>query len=211
MNKFDSLEVLKRDTHTGAQINDLRKNGYVPGVIYGAGKDPEKVSINEITLVKVMEKGSALSKIFLVTDGANSETAIIRDVQFHPITCRPQHVDFMRVAKGHTVNIRVPVTCCNHESSPAIKKGGVLNIVIREIDVACDVENIPAAINVDLTGMDFHHTIKLSDLVLPPNCHLMTQMPLNSAVITVVAPSGLRSEINKSINEADDKAAAATE
>lgn len=211
MSKFSSLEIDVRNTQTHADVSAVRAGGFVPGILYGASIEPQKVSINEITLKKLLEAGNILSKVFSVKCGSDSCDAVVREIQFHPVTDRPMHIDFMRVTEEHVIKMRVPVKCVNAELSPSLKKGGVLNVVIREIDVCCSIKSIPESIEVDLSGVDFHHTIKLSDLKLPNGCKLNTRLPLNAAVVTVVAPSGLRSEINKSLEGAPDTTAAATE
>lgn len=204
MSKFETLEVASRNTTTHGEVNILRKSGKIPGIIYGSGKENKKVCINELVLRKAISGGSVLSKIFNIVYGDSTETAVIREIQFHPVTDKPQHVDFMRIGGDGYVHISVPVLCLNEAASPALKKGGVLNIVLREIDLQCSVNNVPNALEVDLTGIDFHHTIKLSDLKLPEGARLATKLPLNSAVITVVTPSSLRSEINKTLSEEGD-------
>lgn len=203
MTNFETLDVTERNTHTQAEITSLRKNGIIPGIVYGAKKSPKMVSINRLLLEKIISNRGALSKVFIV----DNEQVVIRDVQFHCVNCNPIHVDFMRVPSDK-IKVKVPVICKNESLSPALKKGGVLSILVREIDISCSPDNIPESIMVDMTGINFHQTIRVSDLPLPKGSKIITKLPKNAAIVTIVAPSGLRSEIGK---ESEATTEAATE
>lgn len=201
MNKLE-IEVSSRNVGTRSALSAIRNSGKVPGVVYGAAGEPEQIAVDALTLRKVLESGNVLSRVFSLKNSGSVSRVIIREVQFHPTTCEPWHVDFMRIDKGHRLTVKVPINCMNGAASPALKQGGVLNVVLREIDLLCDPDKIPETLDVDLTGMDFHHTVKLSNLNLPDGCSLAVKLPLSSAVVTIVAPSSLRSEISRSADEA---------
>ena len=201
----EELLLKKRDISTTGAVNALRKSGYVPGVIYGDSKDAEPISVSELSLMKTIESGS-ISKVFHIDCDGQKLRAVIKDVQFHPVSTRPLSVDFLRVTKGAKVNIKVRVNFLNENLSPAIKKGGVLNVAIHEVLLACDIDHVPESLDVDISGIDFHHAVKVRDLPLPEGARCVN-LTDDLTVATVVAPSGLRSEMNK--EAADDAAAAA--
>jgi len=195
------LFINKRETKTTGEVNAVRKSGSVPGVLYGSGKDPVSISVKELDLMKTLESGS-ISKVLHVDFAGEKLRAVIKDVQFHPVTSRPLSVDFMRVLKGAKVNIKVKIRFLNENLSPAIKKGGVLNVAIHEALLACDIDHVPATLDVDIAGIDFHNAIKVKDLPLPEGGRFVT-LTDDLTVATVVAPSGLRSEMNKEAEAAE--------
>lgn len=198
------LLIEARDAGTRGENTAIRKAGRVPGILYGLGKEPSKFSIKELDLVKFLSSGSA-SKVFYVKFNGESFRVVIKEIQFDPVTDRPIHVDFMRVDKGSRINIKVKIKFLNESMSPAIKKGGVLNTAIHDALLSCDVDNVPESLDVDVSNMDFHNAVKVSDLPLPKGARFIHLLP-HLTVATVVAPSGLRSEMNK---EADAEAASA--
>jgi len=195
------LLLNKRETKTTGEVNAVRKSGFVPGVLYGSAKEPVSISVKELDLMKTLESGS-ISKVLHIDFEGEKLRAVIKDVQFHPVTSRPLSVDFMRVLKGTKVNIKVKIRFLNENLSPAIKKGGVLNVAIHEALLACDIDHVPASLDVDIAGIDFHNAIKVKDLPLPEGGRFVT-LTDDLTVATVVAPSGLRSEMNKEAEAAD--------
>ena len=128
-----------------------RKQGLVPGVIYGAKQDAQLVALDPRVIIKELQKGGWQSHIFevAVKDGT-TERALMRDVQFHPVSDRPIHIDFQRLAAGSRIRVLVPVHFLNEATCPGLKAGGVLNVVRREIEVYADPENVPAHFEIDL-------------------------------------------------------------
>lgn len=128
-----------------------RKQGLVPGVIYGAKQDAALIALDPRIVIKELQKGGWQSHIFEVAvKGGATERALMRDVQFHPVSDRPVHVDFQRLAAGSRIRVQVPVRFLNEGISPGIKAGGVLNVVRREIEVLADPDNVPEAFEIDL-------------------------------------------------------------
>lgn len=199
------LLIEPRNASTRGENSAIRKGRCVPGIVYGLGKEPCKISIKELDLMKFLSSGSA-SKVFYVKLSGESFRVVIKEIQFDPVSDRPIHVDFMRVDKGSRINIKVKIRFLNENMSPAIKKGGVLNTAIHDALLSCDVDNVPESLDVDVSNMDFHNAVKVSDLPLPAGARFIHLVP-HLTVATVVAPSGLRSEMNK---EAGTEAEAAS-
>ncbi|MDR2766202.1 MAG: 50S ribosomal protein L25/general stress protein Ctc [Holosporaceae bacterium] len=178
---------------TGSARSD-RRSGFVPCVIYGEGKDPEPICISAHQLSSHVAKSTFFSTVFKI-EGVSEKGRLFvaKDVQFHPVTERPIHVDFMRVGKGHNITVRVPLTFINEAASPGLKQGGVLNVLVHEIDVVCNPSRIPDHIEVDLTGFEFHHTVHAHDIQLGDGVELGTGGK-NFTVATVVAPTILKKE-----------------
>jgi large subunit ribosomal protein L25 len=178
---------------TGAAHAD-RKEGFVPCVIYGDAKNPESVCIAKSLLDRYVHKSNFFSTVFEITGaGKKGQKFIAKDVQFHPVTDQVLHVDFMRVGRGSKVAVRVPLAFINELASPGLKLGGVLNVLVHEIDVVCDPENIPEKIEIDLTGFEFHHTVHAHDVKLPEGMHLPVGVK-NFTIATVVAPTIMKKE-----------------
>ena len=191
------LEAKTREKFgTGAAHFD-RKSGLIPCVIYGDAKDPESVLITESLLNRYVYKSNFFSTVFeMKGTGKKGQKFIVKDVQFHPVTDRLFHVDFLRVGKGSKVTVRIPLAFVNELASPGLKLGGVLNVLVHEIDIICDPENIPEKINIDLTGFEFHRTVHAYDvnlsegMMLPSGCK-------NFTIATVVAPTIMKKSANE--------------
>ncbi len=140
-----------------------RKQGLVPGVIYGAKQDAQLVALDPRVIIKELQKGGWQSHIFevAVKDGT-TERALMRDVQFHPVSDRPIHVDFQRLAAGSRIRVLVPVHFLNEGISPGLKAGGVLNVVRREIEVYADAENVPPHFEIDLAEASIGASLRWS-------------------------------------------------
>lgn len=187
-------------THLNVQLRDktgkgasraLRREGRVPAVLYGGKDAPVHFSLDPLQLDRELHKPGFLSKIFDVSLGHKEEKALAREVHFHPVTDRPLHVDFMRVSKDKKITVSVPLHFINEEKSPGIKRGGVLNILIHNLDLICDIDHIPADLTIDLTGLEIHHTIHLKDLKLPEG--VITAHPEKDiSLANIVAPTVMK-------------------
>ncbi|MDR2781722.1 MAG: 50S ribosomal protein L25/general stress protein Ctc [Holosporaceae bacterium] len=178
---------------TGSARAD-RREGFVPCVIYGDEKDPQSICISKYLLDKYVNKSNFFSTVFEMSGvEKKGQKFIAKDIQFHPVTDQVLHVDFIRVGKGSKVTVRVPLTFVNELASPGLKLGGVLNVLVHEIDVVCDPENIPDKIEIDLTGFEFHHTVHANDVKLPEGMHLAVGSK-NFTIATVVAPTVMKKE-----------------
>jgi large subunit ribosomal protein L25 len=171
----------------------LRREGRVPAVVYGGKEEPLAIHIEEKELVRQLGTGHFFNSLVEVTVGGKTHRTLPKDVAFHPVTSRPLHVDFLRVAKGATVHVNVPVVFINEEDSPGLKRGGVLNVVRHDLDLVCAPDSIPTDIQIDVTGKDVGDSIHISDVKLPKGAESgITDRDFSIA--TIVAPSALKSE-----------------
>ncbi|MBO6835267.1 MAG: 50S ribosomal protein L25/general stress protein Ctc [Alphaproteobacteria bacterium] len=146
----------------------VRREGLVPGVVYGDNKDPLTIAVDPRHIMKQLEMGLLFNTIYTVdVEGGAKEKALPRDVQFHPVTDAPLHIDFMRLRKGSKINVNIPVTFINEEASPGIDQGGILNVTRDEVELMCPVDDIPHEVVCDLTGTQIGDTIRISMVTLP--------------------------------------------
>ncbi|MDR2106938.1 MAG: 50S ribosomal protein L25/general stress protein Ctc [Holosporaceae bacterium] len=188
------LEAKNREKCGTGAARSCRKDGQVPCIIYGDAKKPESVSVSSDSLNRYVHKPNFFSTVFEIKGvGGKGQKFVAKDVQFHPVTNLPLHVDFMRVGKGSRVSVRVPLIFVNELASPGLKSGGVLNVLVHEIDVVCDPEDIPENIEIDLTGFEFHHTVHAHDVKLRDGVTLPIGCK-NFTIATVVAPTVMKKE-----------------
>ena len=171
----------------------LRREGRVPAVIYGDNKEPVAIHVEEKALIKLLMTGSFTNSTVELTVGKDTQVTLPKDVAFHPVTDRPIHVDFFRVAKGAKLDVSIPVHFINEEKSPGLKRGGVLNIVRHELELICDAANIPDDIKIDVTGFDVGDSIHISHVTLPAGSESAIT-DRDFTIATIVAPSGLKSQ-----------------
>ncbi len=165
-----------------------RRAGRVPGVIYGAKKDPAMVTLDPRELDRELNTGGFMATIYDVQIEQDKERVLPRDVQFDPVTDRPIHVDFLRVSATTSVTVQVPVNFLNEEESPGLKRGGLLNVVRHEIEMICRADAIPSAVEVDLTGLDIGDSIHISMISLPDGV-APTITDRDFTVATIAAPT----------------------
>lgn len=181
----------------------IRREGRVPAVIYGGKQDPVKVHVEEKALAKMLSTGFFMNSVVMVDVGGEATRTLPRDVQFHPVTDRPIHVDFLRIAADARINVNVPVLFVDEEKSPGIKRGGVLNVVRHEIELICDVSHIPDEIRISLAGLDVGTSVHWSSVE-----KIEGAVPAiddrDFTIATIVAPSALKSsEGDAEATEAD--------
>jgi large subunit ribosomal protein L25 len=170
-----------------------RKVGRIPAVVYGGSETPENVSVDAHTLGLHVGAGGFLTTLFML-DVAGKKTRVIpRQLQLDPVTDRPVHVDFMRLAPGAKVKLSIPVRFKGHESSPGLKRGGVLNIVSHEVEMLCPADHLPEYLEGDLAGLDIHGTLHINDFKLPEGAKL-TNREENFTVASIVAPTSVIEE-----------------
>lgn len=200
---------MRRGTGKGA-ARAVRREGRVPAVIYGDGKDPETISLAFNELVQHLQRGRFLSTLYEVHVDGKSERVLPRDVQFNVITDLPIHVDFMRVGRGKRVPIMVPVHFVNEEESPGLKRGGVLNVVRHDVEVMCPADDIPDALEADLTGLEIGDNINISQISLPANA-TPTITDRDFTVATIAAPTIMAATEEEEEAEAEEGEEAAEE
>jgi len=172
---------------------ELRRNGRVPAVIYGGKEEPTAVHVEERLLVRQLGTGHFMNSIVMVEVNGKPVRTIPKDVALHPVTDRPTHVDFLRLAKDAKIHVNVPVVFSNEEASPGLKKGGVLNIVRHDLELVCDSDKIPDEIVLDVTGLDVGDSIHISHVTLPEGS-VSAITDRDFTIATIVAPSALKSE-----------------
>ncbi|MGY6661407.1 MAG: 50S ribosomal protein L25/general stress protein Ctc [Glycocaulis sp.] len=160
-----SVEVRERTGTGGAR--EARRSGLVPGVLYGGTRGAVSISVKRNELVKAINTGKLIAQMVDLEHKGERQPVIARDIQFHPVTDEPVHIDFYRVEENSVITLNVPVHFINDEKAPGIKRGGVLNIVRHDIEVRCKAGNIPSEIVVDLSGYDIGDSIHISSVTLP--------------------------------------------
>ena len=163
---MNSLEANIRNTKTKGELSSLRDNGNVPAIIYGGEAQNEKVAISKKLLKSLIEKENFLSNIIALNVDGKTQNVLPKEIKYDIITDEPIHVDFLRVVPGVKIKIEVPVKFINHESSPGLKRGGVLNIVRRKVELKCPSEKIPENLVIDLDGIDIGESFKISSISL---------------------------------------------
>jgi large subunit ribosomal protein L25 len=163
------LKATKRTTISAGQINKLRTDGFVPAVLYGGGKNNLNISLKKLQLQNIINSETFMSKVFDLDIDGSSEKALPRDIAYDPVSDEPIHIDFLRITQGSKLTLEIPVKFLNSEKSPGLKKGGVLNIVRRKVQLKCPAENIPTEIIVDLDNTEINTSLKISSVKLPEN------------------------------------------
>ncbi len=161
-----SLEANIRTDKTKGQLNAIRNSGNVPAIIYGGKNENQKISISKKLLKTLIEKENFLSNIITLSVDGKSQNVLPREVKYDILSDEPNHVDFLRVVPGVKIKIEVPVNFINHEKSPGLKRGGVLNIVRRKVELKCPSEKIPENLTLDLDGVDIGSSFKISSVKL---------------------------------------------
>ena len=163
---MNSLEANVRNNSTKGQLNAIRNSGNVPAIIYGGKDQNQKISISKKMLKNLIDKENFLSNIITLSVDGKSQNVLPREVIYHILSDEPIHVDFLRILPGVKIKIEVPVNFINHEKSPGLKRGGVLNIVRRKVELKCPSEKIPESITLDLDGIDIGSSFKISSVKL---------------------------------------------
>jgi len=163
---MNSLEANIRDNSTKGQLNAIRNGGNVPAIVYGGKDQNQKVSVSKKLLKILIEKENFLSNIITLNVDGKPQNVLPREVKYHILNDEPTHVDFLRVLPGVKITIEVPVNFINHEKSPGLKRGGVLNIVRRKVELKCPSEKIPENLTIDLGGVDIGESFKISSIKL---------------------------------------------
>jgi len=188
---MNTLEANIRNTKTKGELNSLRDNGEVPAIIYGGEAQNEKVSISKKLLKSMLEDSNFLSTILTLNVNGKPQNVLPREVKYHILSDEPIHVDFLRVVPGLKIRIEVPVKFINHEKSPGLKKGGVLNIVRRKVELKCPSEKIPENLLIDLDGIDIGESFKISSINLDPEV-VPTIQGRDFVIATLAAPTVMK-------------------
>ena len=188
-----TLPAETRDRAGKGASRALRRDGRVPAVVYGQKKDALSIHVEEKLLSKMLSSGHFMNSVVMIDVGGKATRTLPKAVDFHPVTSRPTHVDFLRISEHTKVSVNVPVRFDNEDASPGLKRGGVLNVVQHEIELTCDAAHIPDEIHVPLDGLEIGDSIHISQVNLPQGAEpAITDRDFT--VATVVAPSAMKSE-----------------
>ena len=197
-----TLPAEARDRAGKGASRALRREGRVPAVIYGDKKEALSVHVEEKLLAKMLSTGHFMNSVIMVELDGKKNRTLPKDVQFHPVSSRPVHVDFLRIGEHSQVNVNVPVRFDNEEASPGLKRGGVLNIVVHDLALVCDASEIPDEIHIPLDGLEIGDSIHISQVKLPKGAK-----PANEdedfTVATIVAPSAMKAEEEEAAPEGE--------
>ena len=202
---MSTIQATIRDTKTKGQVNDLRSKGNVPGIVYGGEQPNEKISITTKELKNLINKENFLSNVISINLDGKEQKVLTRNIAFDTVTDEPIHFDLMRIVKGGRIILEIPVKFINNELSPGLKRGGVLNIVRRKVELRCPAENIPTELVVDLDGLEIGTSIKISSINLPENV-TPTIQGRDFVIATVAAPTVVK-EPEKPADAAEGEAA----
>ena len=187
---MSNLKAIKRENTSSGSNNKLRADGLIPAILYG-GKDPNlNISVESKVIKNIINSETFLSKVLEMDVGGKKEKVIPREVAFHVVSEEPIHIDFMRIVAGKKIILEIPVKFINHPESPGLKRGGVLNIVRRKVELKCPGENIPDDITIDLAGTDIGTSIKISSVKLPEN--VVPTIDRDFVIATVAAPTVMK-------------------
>jgi large subunit ribosomal protein L25 len=187
-----TLSAETRDRGGKGASRHLRREGRIPAVIYGDKKDPISIHLAERDLMKALHTGHFMNSVVMIDGIDGSIRTLPKDVQLHPVSDRPLHVDFLRIGEHTTVHVNVPLRFENEEASPGIKRGGVLSVVRHEVELVVDAAEIPDEIVVDLTGYEVGDSIHISVVTLPKGAHWAIE-DRDFTIATITAPSALKS------------------
>ena len=206
-----SLDANIRNTKTKGQLSSLRNSGNVPAVIYGGEAKNETISISKKLLKSLIDKENFLSNIVTLNVDGKPQNVLPREIKYHIISDEPIHVDFLRVVPGVKIRIEVPVQFINHEKSPGLKRGGVLNIVRRKVELRCPSEKIPESLVIDLEGVEIGESFKISSINLETDV-VPTIRGRDFVIATLAAPTVMKepekpAEVEAAEGEAGGEAA----
>jgi large subunit ribosomal protein L25 len=197
-----TLPAEARDRAGKGASRALRRDGRVPAVVYGEKKEPLSIHVEEKLLSKMLSTGHFMNTVVMIDFKGKPHRTLPKAIDFHPVSSRPIHVDFLRIGEHTKVTVAVPVRFDNEDESPGITRGGVLNVVQHELELVCDAAHIPNEIHIPLDGLDIGDSVHISDVKLPEGV-----TPSNTdedfTVATIVAPSAMKAEEEEAAAEGE--------
>ena len=184
---LDTLQVELRQTKSRGELNKLRLNGFVPGVLYGDIETNINLSIKKNSLEKLLKFGNFMSKVIDIKVDVKDFKVLPRDIEFDKVTNQPIHIDFQKLSAGTKVVVWIPVRFINENICPGLKIGGVLNIVRRKVELRCPADQIPSELTVDLSKSEIGESIRISNVTLPEN--VKPTIDRDFMIATVAAPT----------------------
>ena len=204
---MNSLEANTRNTKSKGDVRSLRLAGNIPGIVYCGTEQNQKVTVLKKTLKTLIAKENFLSNIITLNLDGKPQNVLPREITYNVVSDEPTHIDFLRVVSGVKIRIEVPVQFINHETSPGLKRGGVLNIVRRKIELKCPSEKIPEAIVIDLDGIEIGESFKISSIKLEEGV-TPTIIGRDFVIATLAAPTVMKEPEKPAEAEATNEAAA---
>lgn len=192
MTQILALKAELRERAGKGNARATRRSGNVPAVIYGDKQTPVMIAIAENVLTREIHRKGFFTHLYEIEVEGKKHRVLPRDIQFNPVTDRPEHVDFLRVGGNTTLRVEIPLTFVNQDKSPGLKRGGVLNTVVHTLALQCQAHSIPEAIEVDLSNMEIGDSIQLGSLTLPKGAK--AQEDSDFTVATIAAPTAQRAE-----------------
>lgn len=214
MSEQSDIAAVKRDRAGKGAARAVRREGLVPAVVYGENKEPSMISLDPRVIMKGLNQGYFYNTVFSINvDGGDKEQALARDVQFHPVSDEPLHVDFLRVGKRTRISVQIPVNFLNDDQAPGIVEGGNLSVVRHEVEVTCRADIIPEQIDVDLTGLHIGDAVRISDITLPEGVEptLSDRDFMIASIIGAAAEEDLDAEIEDDMGEEGEEGEEDTE
>src|SRR5690242_12543037 len=197
-----TLPAEARDRAGKGASRALRRDGRVPAVIYGEKKEALSTHVEEKLLSKMLSTGHFMNSVVMIDFKGKPQRTLPKAVDFHPVSSRPIHVDFLRIGEHTKVYVAVPMRFDDEEESPGLKRGGVLNVVVHELEIVCDAANIPAEIHVSLEGLDIGDSLHISNVNLPDGV-VPSNQDEDFTVATIVAPSAMKAEEEEAAPEGE--------
>src|SRR3954447_17626135 len=188
-----TLPAEARDRAGKGASRALRREGRVPAVVYGEKKEPLSIHVEEKLLSKILSSGHFMNSVIMIDFQGKPHRTLPKAIDFHPVSSRPIHVDFLRIGEHTKVTVAVPVRFDNDEESPGLKRGGVLNVVQHELEIVCDAASIPNEIHIDLTGLEIGDSIHISQVRLPEGA-VPSIDDRDFTVAPIVPPSAVMAE-----------------
>lgn len=181
----------------------MRREGRVPAVVYGNKEEALAIHVEEKALMKMLNSGHFMNSVVMIDVGGSTARTLPKDVQFHPVTDRPLHVDFLRISEHSQVHVAVPIRFTGEEESRGLKRGGVLNAVRHELELVCDASEIPDEIEISLAGLDIGDSLHISAITLPQGSSpAITDRDFTIA--TIVPSSGMTASTDEDDVPADE-------
>jgi large subunit ribosomal protein L25 len=197
-----TLPAEARDRAGKGASRALRRDGRVPAVVYGEKKEPLSIHVEEKLLTKMLHTGHFMNSVVMIDYKGKEHRTLPKSVDFHPVTSRPIHVDFLRIGEHTKVTVAVPVRFDDEDDAPGLTRGGVLNVVQHELEITCDAAHIPNEIHISLAGLEIGDSIHISQVKLPEGV-----VPSNAeedfTVATIVAPSAMKAEEEEAAPEGE--------
>ena len=202
MSDITVLTAAARERVGKGSAREARRHGQVPAVIYGDKKAPASITIEQKVLIRYLETGGFFNTLFDIKLDGKLNRVLPRDVQLHPVTDIPEHVDFLRVTSTTRISVEVPVEFLNEDESPGLKTGGVLNVVRYNVEVSCTPDLIPTSLVLDLAGTEIGDSLHISAVNLPEGV-TPTITDRDFTIATIAAPTVVKEEETVSDDEAD--------